>query len=77
MDYSRENLDLVKSGEMYAVIAAPLFAEFAFGVDILDKAFRGEEYSYDNLLDAPFVTLENVDEYYALIDKVNEIMKNY
>ena len=77
MDYSKPNLDLVKSGEMYAVIAAPLFAEFAWGVDILDKAFKGEPYEYNNPMDAPFVTLENVDEYYALIDKVNEIMKKY
>jgi ribose transport system substrate-binding protein len=76
MDYSETNLDLVKNGEVYALVAQPLYHEFALAVDLLDKHFRGEEIEWANVMDAPLITTDNVDEYYELIEKVNEIMKN-
>ncbi len=76
MDYSETNLDLVKNGKVYALVAQPLYDEFAFAVDLLDKHFKGESYEWANVLDAPLITTENVDDYYDLIKKVNEIMKN-
>ncbi len=76
MDYSETNLDLVKNGEVYALVAQPLYDEFALAVDLLDKHFRGEPYEWANVMDAPLITTENVDDYYAIIEKVNEIMKN-
>ena len=76
MDYSETNLDLVKNGEVYALVAQPLYQEFAMAVDLLDQYFRGEEIEWANVMDAPLITTENVDEYYALIETVNEIMKD-
>jgi len=76
MDYSETNLDLVKNGEVYALVAQPLYHEFALAVDLLDKHFRGEEIEWANVMDAPLITTDNVDEYYDLIKKVNEIMKS-
>jgi len=75
MDYSEINLDLVKNGEVYALVAQPLYHEFALAVDLLDKHFRGEPYEWANVMEAPLITTANVDEYYALIETVNEVMK--
>ncbi len=72
MDYSEQNLDLVKSGKVYGIVAQPIFEEHAFCVDLLDKILRGEEYEYANLMPSPLVTKDNVDEYYAKIDIVKK-----
>lgn len=72
MDYSRVNLDLVKSGEIYAVVAQPLFAEFAKCAEMLDTLLRGGTVEYANLLPAPLVTIENVEEYYKVLEVVDK-----
>ena len=72
MDYSRVNLDLVKEGKIYGVIAQPLYAEFAIAAELLDTLLRGGEIEYDNLLEAPLVTQDNIDEYYIILEKVEE-----
>src|SRR5438552_2206321 len=43
MDYTRVNLDLVKSGEVYAVIGQPLWEESYRAAELLAKALRGEK----------------------------------
>lgn len=72
MDYSRVNLDLVKEGKIYAVVAQPLYQEFAQCAEMLDTLLRGGTVEYNNLLEAPLVTTENIDEYYAVLEKVEE-----
>ncbi len=72
MDYSRVNLDLVKEGKIYAVVAQPLYAEFAKCAEMLDTLLRGGTVEYNNLLEAPLVTKENIDEYYGILEKVEE-----
>lgn len=72
MDYSRVNLDLVKEGKMYAVVAQPLYEEFALCAELLDTLLRGGEVEYNNLLEAPLVTRDNIDEYYKVLEKVEE-----
>jgi ribose transport system substrate-binding protein len=76
MDYSRVNLDLVKAGEMYAVVAQPLFQEFAKTAELLDTILRGGKVEFDNIMPAPLVTADKVGDYYALLDKVDAAMKN-
>lgn len=76
MDYSRVNLDLVKNGEMYAIVAQPLYQEFAKCAELLDTLLRGGKVPFDNIMDAPIVTADKVDEYYTLLDKVEAAMKN-
>jgi len=76
MDYSRVNLDLVKAGEMYAVVAQPLFQEFAKAAEMLDTILRGGTVPFDNIMPAPLVTADKVGEYYTLLDKVDAAMKN-
>jgi len=74
MDYSRVNLDLVKAGEMYAVVAQPLFQEFAKAAEMLDTILRGGTVPFDNIMPAPLVTADKVGEYYTLLDTVDKAM---
>jgi len=76
MDYSRVNLDLVKNGDVYAVVAQPLYDEFAKCAEMLDTILRGGKVPFDNIMPAPLVTKDKVDQYYALNDKVDAAMKN-
>jgi len=77
MDYSRVNLDLVKSGEMYAVVAQPLFQEFAKAAEMLDTILRGGKVDFANVMPAPLVTKDKVDEYYKYLDTVDAAMKEF
>lgn len=77
MDYTEANLDLVKNGEVYGLLAQPLVPEFEKCVELLDAYFRGEPFEHDNIMDCPLITVDNVDEYYALVEEVKEIMKEY
>lgn len=70
MDYTRVNLDLVKDGAVYAVIGQPLWDESFGAAELLDKILRGEKISWWTKLLAPLITKDNLEPYYAVIDKV-------
>lgn len=74
MDYSKVNLDLVAAGKIYAVVAQPLFQEFAMCADLLDTCLRGGTVEFANIMDAPLVTTENIADYYAYIDAVQTVI---
>ena len=74
MDYTRPNLDLVKDGKVFGLVGQPLVAEFRECVYLMDKELRGEEYDYANPMAAPIITFDDLDEYYALNDKVEEYL---
>lgn len=75
MDYARVNLDLVKSGEIYGLVAQPLFEEWAMCADLLDAHLRGKKIEFANIIDAPLITKANVEKYYALVDKAEKAFK--
>jgi ribose transport system substrate-binding protein len=75
MDYTRVNLDLVKSGEVYAIVAQPLYEEGYRAVELLAQAARGEKVSYLNVLPAPLVTKDKVETYYQLLERVETVMR--
>src|SRR5258708_39533102 len=56
MDYTRVNLDLVKDGQVTAVIGQPLWDEAYGAAELLDKAVRGETIPWWTKLPAPFLT---------------------
>ena len=68
MDYTRPNLDLVQSGEVYMLVGQPLFEEFYYDVVLLVSDLMGYPVPYENVLPAPMITLENVDKYFAIND---------
>ncbi|MGY5875147.1 MAG: substrate-binding domain-containing protein [Candidatus Thorarchaeota archaeon] len=68
MDYTRPNLDLVKSGEVYMLVGQPLFEEFYFATVLLIQNLMGYPVPVENVLPAPQITLENIDQYYRIND---------
>jgi ribose transport system substrate-binding protein len=75
MDYTRVNLDLVKNGQVYAVIGQPLWEESFGSAELLDKAARGEKIPWWTKLPAPFITKDNLASYNELLDKVEAAIK--
>ena len=69
MDYTRPNLDLVKEGKVYGLVAQPLYEEFYASAELLGKALKGEAIEYRNLLPAPIITVADLDKYYAFNDR--------
>jgi ribose transport system substrate-binding protein len=75
MDYTRINLDLVKSGEVFAVIGQPLWDESYGAAELLDQASRGKKVPWWTKLPAPFITKDKVAPYEELLDKVEATLK--
>ena len=75
MDYTRVNLDLVKNGEVWGIVAQPLYEECKGAAELLYKMANGEEVPYWTVLEAPLVTADNMDEYYALLDRLEPQMR--
>jgi ribose transport system substrate-binding protein len=72
MDYTRVNLDLVRDGEVYAVVAQPLWDESYQAAELLAKAAKVEKVPWWTKLDAPIVTKDKTGPYYELLDKVDK-----
>jgi len=70
MNYTRANLDLVKSSEVFGLIAQPLYEQSITAAELLDKAVKGEKIPWWTKLPAPFLTQDKLEPYYALLEKV-------
>jgi ribose transport system substrate-binding protein len=68
MDYTRVNLDLVKDGQVFGIAAQPIYDEMAGAAELVYKMANGEKVPYWTLLEAPLVTKDNVNDYYAILD---------
>ena len=75
MDYLEANLDLIKRGEVYAIMAQPIWEEVEYGVELLDKALRGDVIPFENLMPAPVVRIEDIDQYYGYFEKVRNAFR--
>jgi len=69
MDYTRPNLDLVKSGKVYGLVAQPLYEEFYKAAELVGMALDGENVEYLNLLPAPVIFAADIDTYYEFNDR--------
>jgi ribose transport system substrate-binding protein len=69
MDYTRINLDLVKAGKVYGLVAQPLYEEFYQAVVLVGQALDGEAIEYRNLMESPIIFLEDLDKYYEFNDR--------
>ena len=72
MDYVRQNLDLVKKGDVYAIVAQPLFQEGAKTADLLAQLAEGKKVPYENWLPAPIVRKADLATYYAFLDEAGQ-----
>jgi ribose transport system substrate-binding protein len=72
MDYIRANLDLVKSGEVYGVVAQPLYEEGAKVADLLSALGHGQSVPYQNPLPATVLTSDTLEPYYKLLENAGQ-----
>ncbi len=75
MDYTRVNLDLVKAGQIFGVVAQPLYDESKAAGVVLSKLASGEKVPYWTVLEAPLVTKDNLDAYYKILDNFEPKMR--
>ena len=71
MDYTRQNLDLVRDGHVFALVGQPLYEELYEAVRLLVENLHGREVPYDNVYPAPIITIDNLDTYYKYADLVD------
>lgn len=67
MDYTRQNLDLVKAGEVYAIVAQPLYEEGAAVADLAVQLAQHRTVAFRNVLPARIVTAADVEPYYRIL----------
>lgn len=75
MDYTRPNLDLVKQGKVYALVAQPLYDEFYKAVELVGQAIDGKNVEYRNLLPAPIITASDLAKYYEFNDRAEKAIQ--
>jgi ribose transport system substrate-binding protein len=72
MDYIRQNLDIVKSGAAYGVVAQPLYEESAKTAELADALAMGKTVTYLNPLPASVVTAKDLDPFYKMLDSAGQ-----
>ncbi|MBI4583865.1 MAG: substrate-binding domain-containing protein [Planctomycetes bacterium] len=75
MDYTRVNLDLVKGGEVFAVVGQPLWEESFGAAQLLDRLLRGEKIGWWTKLAAPFITRADLAPHYERLDQVEAALR--
>lgn len=64
MDYTRQNLDIVKSGAAFGLVAQPLYEEGAKSIDLLADIADGKTVPFRNPLPALVIKAGDLDPYY-------------
>src|SRR5579862_6198831 len=72
MDYIRQNLDIVKAGGAYGVVAQPLYEESAKTAELADALASGKSVPYLSPLPASVVTAKDLGPYYKLLDSAGQ-----
>ena len=72
MDYIRQNLDLVKSGAAYGIVAQPLYEESAKVAELLGDLAQGKTVTYLNPLPAGVITAADLDPYYKMLESAGQ-----
>ncbi len=72
MDYIRQNLDIVKAGNAYGIVAQPLYEESAKVAELLAALAEGKTVPYMNPLPAAVITAKDLDKYYKILDAAGQ-----
>ena len=72
MDYIRQNLDLVKAGDVFGLVGQPLYEEGARAAELAADLADGKEVPYRNPLPAAIVTIDNLDPYYDILAQAGQ-----
>lgn len=73
MDYSKQNLDLVKDGWVYALVAQPLYEEAYQATVALVEKLQGKTVKFANILESPIIKLADLDKYYSYSDRSQQL----
>ena len=73
MDASQQNLDLVKSGEVYALVGQPEFQEMYESVVLLLDHRMGLVVPYANTLPSPLIFKNDTAPYYDILKKAEAV----
>jgi ribose transport system substrate-binding protein len=71
MDYTQVNLDLVKSGKVFGIVAQPIYDEMSGAAGLLYAMANGKTEPYWTVLPAPLVTAADVQPYYDILAKLS------
>jgi ribose transport system substrate-binding protein len=74
MDYTKPNLDLVKSGWVYALVGQPIYEETYKCVELLIAHLQGEPVEFANTYPSPIITINDLDKYYEYDAKLQEAL---
>jgi len=72
MDYIRQNLDIIKSGAAYGLVAQPLYEEGAKTADLAAALAEGKTIPYMNPLPAKVITAADLAPYYKILDSAGQ-----
>jgi ribose transport system substrate-binding protein len=72
MDYIRQNLDIVKAGGAYGIVAQPLYEESAKTAELLAALAEGKTVPYLSPLPAAVITAKDLDKYYKILDAAGQ-----
>ena len=61
MDATSENIDMVRSGWVYAIVNQPIYEENYRAVELLIAHLKGEPVEFDNPLPSSIVTVDGLD----------------
>jgi ribose transport system substrate-binding protein len=72
MDYIRQNLDIVKAGGAYGIVAQPLYEESAKTAELLVALAEGKTVPYLTPLPAAVITAKDLDPYYKILESAGQ-----
>ncbi|MBB3931651.1 ribose transport system substrate-binding protein [Kaistia hirudinis] len=72
MDYIRQNLDIVKAGQAFGVVAQPLYEESAKTAELANDLAEGKTVPYLNPLPASVLTAADLEPYYKMLDSAGQ-----
>ena len=74
MDYSRQNLDLVRAGWVHFLVGQPLYEEHYRAVECLVLKLQGEPCPLANPFPAPLVDASNMNTYFGFNDRAEQMV---
>ncbi len=72
MDYIRQNLDLIRDGKVFGVVAQPLYEESERVAELLVDLSHGKDVPYLNMLPASVITADDLAPYYEILDQAGQ-----
>ncbi len=72
MDYIRQNLDIVKAGGAWGVVAQPLYEESAKTAELANDLAEGKTVVYLNPLPASVITADGLEPFYKMLDSAGQ-----